>query len=259
MKINKEFKQIWAIPDVHGRLDLLQGAYSKILAAGYAPSEDLLVFLGDMVDRGPDSKGVLEFVFGLQDANPDNVVVLRGNHENLMIDACAKGGSSTELWDWNGGLATKSSFGGGPLAHPPDEVIKRLAALPYWLEVQGFFFSHAPVPRDKSRNGPKGFSNNYGYAGEEYTTWEMTWHYFGPEGEKAGAAMDKHAGPRSECGVGSEFLTGVCGHIHRLPATEVRIFPKYRMLDTGCGCSPAGKLSVHECVGNITLVVEPKQ
>ncbi len=66
--------------------------------------------------------------------------------------------------------------------------------------------------------------------------------------------MGVHEGPRSENGVGSEFLTGICGHIHRGSfKREVRIFPKYRMLDCGAGCFSTSPLAIHECVSGRTL------
>lgn len=73
----------YAIPDVHGCLTELRDALTKIDLSD--PSTHL-VFLGDYVDRGPDSAGVLAAVKALCDARPDQVVALAGNHEVWFLD-----------------------------------------------------------------------------------------------------------------------------------------------------------------------------
>ncbi|MCF8610192.1 metallophosphoesterase [Gordonia sp. HY285] len=73
----------YAIPDTHGCLDELRDALTKVDIS--APSTQL-VFLGDYVDRGPDSAGVLAAVKDLCDARPDQVVALAGNHERWLLD-----------------------------------------------------------------------------------------------------------------------------------------------------------------------------
>lgn len=76
---------IYAIGDIHGQhamlLDLLETIRRRPLK-----SEDELVFLGDYIDRGEDSRAVLETLLALR-AEHENVVFLRGNHEQLMLDA----------------------------------------------------------------------------------------------------------------------------------------------------------------------------
>lgn len=247
-----KYRRIYAIPDIHGRSDLVDLALEMMNGEGYSPTQDLLVFLGDMIDRGHDSKGVIDRVKGLVEAHPENVVALRGNHEQFAIDYyCGKGGK--DLWMWNGGMRTEWSY---PTNQMTQEHVKFLGLLPTSFEAQGFFFSHAPVPRDKFRVGlgPKFDGSNLGEAGEEYTDWELTWHYFGPECEKKGAMMDVHEGPRSSNGMGMGHLIGICGHIHRGPSVDkVRIFPKYRMLDCGAGCFDDHPLAVHECVTGRTM------
>lgn len=73
----------YAIPDLHGCWAELQSALTKIDLSD--PSTQL-VFLGDYVDRGPDSAGVLTAVKHLCDAHPDQVVALAGNHEMWLLD-----------------------------------------------------------------------------------------------------------------------------------------------------------------------------
>ena len=96
-----------AIGDVHGCATLLRQTLQPHLGSGAE-----LIFLGDLVDRSPEPHGdqqVLELVRELQ-ANPQAyglaaVTVLRGNHEQMLLDALAEDapGEATELWEWNGG------------------------------------------------------------------------------------------------------------------------------------------------------------
>ena len=78
----------YAIGDIHGCHDLLlallQGVEDHAASQPYR-----LVFLGDYIDRGPDSAGVLAMVRQRQEASPDAVVCLMGNHEALLLQAAA--------------------------------------------------------------------------------------------------------------------------------------------------------------------------
>ena len=91
------------IGDIHGRADLLGALIGKI--AKIAP-DSALVFVGDYVDRGPDSRGVVSKLRDL-----DNAICLRGNHEAMLLefldDPIEKGGR----WLRNGGVETLASFG----------------------------------------------------------------------------------------------------------------------------------------------------
>jgi len=257
MKVNRTFERIFAIPDIHGRSDLLKKAFSFLETQSYDPQKDMLIFLGDMIDRGPDCKGVIDLIKQKVEANPESVFALRGNHEDFAIDVRVKGHSDKlQLWYMNGGLQTEDSY---PNQVMSEEHLRFIGSLPYHVEAQGFYFSHAPVPREHKRNGrTKMWGGSYGYRGQAYNVWERTWHYIGPECERSGAYMDVHEGPKSDNGTGSENLTGVCGHIHRLPSlAEARLFPKYRMLDAGCGCSEDAPLTVHECLSERTYYIKP--
>lgn len=122
----------YAIGDVHGRLDLLRAAADAIDAhVGDAPFR--VVMLGDYVDRGPDSRGVIEFLMELQ--RRWRVVCLKGNHEELMIQAVADPGSGKlSRWLEFGGDETLRSYGLGPdddLAEGiPREHIRWMSMLP---------------------------------------------------------------------------------------------------------------------------------
>src|ERR1044071_8642224 len=80
------------VGDVHGRCAQLQ----RLLAMIPRDVEtDTLVFLGDLIDRGPDAPGCVSLVSKLHRENPDQVVCLRGNHEQMMLDFME---GSANLW-----------------------------------------------------------------------------------------------------------------------------------------------------------------
>jgi serine/threonine protein phosphatase 1 len=99
--------QIVAIGDVHGCASLLQEVIQPYLGSGVE-----LILLGDLIDRAPEPGGdqsVLELVRELQINASANglagVTVIRGNHEQMLLDALAEdsSGDATDLWEWNGG------------------------------------------------------------------------------------------------------------------------------------------------------------
>lgn len=247
-----EYRRIYAIPDIHGRLDLLDRALELLDQDGYDAKQDALIFVGDVIDRGPNSKEVIDLIMSLIEDNPDTVKMIRGNHEDFPVDLYVRQRPhAMDSWLHNGMFSTLESYAkeNGGHFRMSDEHLKFLATRPYSLEIQGFFFSHAPVPREKARGST---------AGREYSVHELTWTYFGLEGEFPGGLMDKHEGPRSKNGLGSEHLIGICGHIHRGPSVkEVRIYPNYRMLDCGSGCFTSGRLAIHECISGRTMYADP--
>jgi serine/threonine protein phosphatase 1 len=99
----------YAIGDVHGRLDLVERAVEEISKhVGDAPFR--VIFLGDYVDRGPDSRGVIELLMDLQQRWP--VVCLKGNHEELMLQAIHQpSGGRLRRWLEYGGDHTLASYG----------------------------------------------------------------------------------------------------------------------------------------------------
>ena len=71
----------WVIPDIHGYSATLRA----LIEEQVRPSRnDTIYFLGDYIDRGPDSKGVIDFITGLRD-DDYNIRTLRGNHEDYFI------------------------------------------------------------------------------------------------------------------------------------------------------------------------------
>ncbi|HEU4390425.1 MAG TPA: metallophosphoesterase family protein [Blastocatellia bacterium] len=96
----------YVIGDVHGRLALLDQLVRDV---PWDVERDKIVFVGDLIDRGPDSRGVIDRLLELKARNSE-MVVLRGNHEQMMLD-CLDYGDFQWLIPENGGLATLESYG----------------------------------------------------------------------------------------------------------------------------------------------------
>src|SRR5258707_9775940 len=101
-----------AIGDIHG----CAAPLTAVLAAIKPAEKDMLVFLGDYVDRGPDSRGVIETVLALQ--NQCRLVTLLGNHEVMLLDALERGAEGAG-WLQYGGAETLASYG-WEIAHIPE-------------------------------------------------------------------------------------------------------------------------------------------
>jgi serine/threonine protein phosphatase 1 len=153
--------RVYAVGDVHGRFDLLQLLLDRIgeHAAALPPSESLhILFLGDIVDRGPQSFQVMETLHRLETGS-DGVVVLLGNHEEAMLQALD--GKTDVLRDWMkvGGAATVRSFGLEPFhrgddagdylrrlrAAVPREWVAWLRRLPLTARSGDYLFCHAGI------------------------------------------------------------------------------------------------------------------
>jgi serine/threonine protein phosphatase 1 len=100
--------QTYAIPDLHGRHDLLTAAIEKILDHS-RDSIAKVVTLGDYVDRGPSSRQILERLMNWS-SQRISLVALKGNHEAMMWECC-KNLSELEWWLKNGGDQTLASYG----------------------------------------------------------------------------------------------------------------------------------------------------
>jgi serine/threonine protein phosphatase 1 len=131
----------YAIGDIHGRHDLLGLLLDRIRQhSGRDPHR--LVFVGDYIDRGPDSAAVVETVIGLQTASPDQVVCLMGNHESMLLaavdDSMARYG-----WMHNGGASTLESYGASAPSRIPPHVLKWMRGLPTSFEDELRYYVHA--------------------------------------------------------------------------------------------------------------------
>jgi len=87
----------YIIGDIHGCFSKLQNIYAKI--QNIIEDEDIIIFLGDYIDRGSDSYNVIEFLISISDKH--NIVFLKGNHESMLPDALDNNLFLTE-WIQNG-------------------------------------------------------------------------------------------------------------------------------------------------------------
>ena len=105
-----------AIGDIHGCL----AALHALLEAVDPQPNDTLVTLGDYVDRGPDSRGVIERLIAL--SKHCRLVPILGNHDQVMLDVCDGSGPFDDTWSLFGGDATVASYGSIPEGVPPEHL-----------------------------------------------------------------------------------------------------------------------------------------
>ncbi|WP_300377360.1 metallophosphoesterase family protein [Henriciella sp.] len=163
---------IYAIGDVHGEADMLHKLHARLFAHHEAHSDGcqmLLVHLGDYVDRGPDSCGVIETVMRLETREDIRVVNLRGNHEQMMIDAYDDPDRFRLQWLMNGGDATLESYAKRGLEEPSAEHIAWLNALPglHLEEDRRMAFVHAGLD-----------PNLFPYCSNEIRLWTRARRFF---------------------------------------------------------------------------------
>jgi serine/threonine protein phosphatase 1 len=127
----------FVIGDVHGCKVSLVALLKKIdLQFG-----DELYFLGDYIDRGPDSKGVFDTIFTLKNAGY-KVICLRGNHEAMMYGSYLGYANDTLDWRKNGGETTLRSFNTYQTRDVPDTYIDFIESMPLVLEVGDYILVH---------------------------------------------------------------------------------------------------------------------
>lgn len=129
------YDSINIIGDIAGRYDELMELLAKM------PAASLTLAVGDLVDRGPKSRQVVEWFMG----DPMSRESLQANHEQMMLAACELWPHQPLLhpyWPRNGGTQTIESYG---LSPPPAEHLRWLAYRPAWFKQDGLFVSHAPV------------------------------------------------------------------------------------------------------------------
>ena len=145
----------YAIGDVHGEADRLGALHTAIFDhhwRTYGRADMTLVHLGDLVDRGADSAGVIARVRALHaraDSDPGlTTVTLRGNHEQMMIEALDGGAFRQGVWAQNGGAETVNSYERIPdgQSRMRDD-LRWLKGLParHWNRAAGLIFVHAGI------------------------------------------------------------------------------------------------------------------
>lgn len=141
-------KRILAISDIHGELKLFDSLLEKVK---YDADEDQLILLGDYVDRGLDSKGVLNRVSELK---RNGAVVLRGNHDEMMLNVVDGVSGALERWERNGALMTLQSYDSSiesvilSAGAEFEKHISLIREMDYYYETKDYIFVHAGVSPD---------------------------------------------------------------------------------------------------------------
>jgi serine/threonine protein phosphatase 1 len=134
---------IYAVGDIHGSLAKLRSLMTA--CAAHAASRPMtLVFLGDYIDRKPQSRGVVDYMLALHAQHGERIVALMGNHEATAL-AAIDGNGPTRLWFAQGGLATLESYGVARADELPREHIDWLRSLRLSYDDGRRFFVHAGV------------------------------------------------------------------------------------------------------------------
>jgi len=145
MEVRSTPQVTYAVGDIHGRFDLLQLAIEAMLVHGRGRRRRI-VFLGDYVDRGPQSRAVIERLIALQAV--EDAICLKGNHEDLMVRALTEPGRSPlNHWRVNGGDETLASYGVSAGEEPASIVPRRhvawMAGLPLTTADEHRIYVHA--------------------------------------------------------------------------------------------------------------------
>lgn len=218
------------IGDIHGRFDLLANLMLKINEANELKGHKI-VFLGDMVDRGPNSFDVVALVKSLCESG--RAIALVGNHEMMMLDFYERGlPDKQHNWLWNGGQKTIKSYADSTYLYGIASFFKSfdesghaafIKSLPLYYETDKVFFSHAPIPIRPYRHK------------EEFRTDvdALTWSWHGHFGISEGEFAHDHG------------KLAACGHVHALRENILtpRVYDTIIYADTGSGCGPQGPLT----------------
>lgn len=147
-------QRIYAVGDVHGCLDQLDAMHRAIAAdlAARPHGDVLVIHLGDYIDRGPDSAGVIARLLGPFAVAGVRVLNLVGNHEDLLLGALEGRRREIEVWIGNGGHAALQSWGVAPRTPPkrwgeliPGPHIGFMRGLALMHRAGGYVFVHAGV------------------------------------------------------------------------------------------------------------------
>lgn len=130
----------YAVGDVHGCCRTLKAMVEDVLRL---EADDTLFLLGDYIDRGPDSKGVLDYLLQLKWERACDIRPLMGNHEELCLKAAGGDPQARDIWYGNGGGLSMQQFG----VERPEDIPKRyldfMATMPRILTEPDYVLVHA--------------------------------------------------------------------------------------------------------------------
>jgi serine/threonine protein phosphatase 1 len=135
-----------AIGDIHGCLKTFRALVENEI---HLEKDDELFLIGDFIDRGPDSKGVLDYVTSLEHKGY-NIRAVRGNHEEMLLESLTDE-RFLAGWLYNGAEATLNSFGidtglfvtTNSVKEIHQKYIDQMECLPYYIELKDYIIVHA--------------------------------------------------------------------------------------------------------------------
>lgn len=205
-----------AIGDIHGCRKTFDALMDELAPA----TDDHLVFVGDYIDRGPDSKGVIDRMLEIRETY--RCTFLRGNHERFMLDYLDDG--TFNLWSANGGVSTVRSYTDGRAQlNIPDEHAEFVRSTELYYQTDDFFFVHAGLKPNLT------IEENLDRFGEDVFLWE-----------RGHMKADSFAWEKPV----------VCGHT---PQAEPINREKLLAIDTGC------VYHMHPGLGRLTAVRLPER
>jgi serine/threonine protein phosphatase 1 len=113
---------------------------------------DRLAFIGDYIDRGPESRAVIDLLLALRRREDVTTIFLKGNHEDMCLAYLGRSGQWGEAWRANGGVTTLRSYGASPdeagpqaATHFPPEHLEFLEGLRLWFTADRHLLVHAGI------------------------------------------------------------------------------------------------------------------
>ena len=133
------------IGDVHGCYNELKDLFMSLVENGeYNKDTDKIVFLGDYIDRGDDSRLVIQFIRNIQKTH-NNVIALMGNHEDMLLNYYD---GYDNNWLYNGYSDTFASYTG--YSKEFDDDVEWMRTLPLYHEDEHFIYVHAGIDVDRN-------------------------------------------------------------------------------------------------------------
>ncbi len=223
------------VGDIHGCLRELKLLWEK---AKINTKKDMVIQLGDMIDRGPDPCGVLEFFRERKEEMGDRLVLVRGNHEEILLEA-VRDPELMELWSANGGMETVRSLKERGMK-PADWVSWLEEETVLYYQDEKILCAHAGVDHEI------GAENS-----EDVLLWDRSQLL---ENRYGGSLAVVGHTPLSV----AAYMDGTGGPARALPDGRLRHLPKSGMICLDTGCVFGGKLTAMSIVGgNFILHSEP--
>ena len=153
---NEKHQRVFAVGDIHGCVDEAEVLLRHLEEEQGLSDDDVTIFLGDYIDRGPNSRAVIDLVLEFKRKFPKSRF-LKGNHEDMMLDFLGFGGNLGQAFLYNGGLETIQSYGISVFAPPrevadalPEEHFKFFCELEHQIRVDNYFCVHAGVNPERT-------------------------------------------------------------------------------------------------------------